>query len=92
MNILEFSNMLRDNTGCEVRGFQSFAERPEEKLKMESILAENGSLIDTDAFIAGDLKPAGLVVAYLNHENEQMALYEMNEEVSANWRQRVATA
>lgn len=53
---------------------------------MESILAENGTPVDTDAFIAGDVKPAGLVVAYLNHENGQVRLYEMSEEVSENWR------
>ena len=88
MNILEFAAMLAERSGCEVRGFQSFAERPDEKSRMESILAENGSLIDLDAFVAGDLKPAGLVVAYLNHENEQVLVYEMNAEVSENWRNR----
>jgi hypothetical protein len=89
MNILDFAKMLAETTGCDVKGFQSFAERPEEKHKMEEILTHDGAVLNTEQFLTGTVKPAGLVIAYLDHETEQTLLFEMNEEVSANWRERV---
>jgi hypothetical protein len=81
--------MLSEATGCDVKGFQSFRERPEEQQTMEAILAEHGARLDMERFLAGDLKPGGLVIAYLNHEAEIPAVYEMSAEVSQNWRERV---
>ena len=89
MNILDFAKMLAETTGCEVKGFQSFAERPEEKQKMEEILTHEGAVLDTEQFLTGGVKPQGLVIAYLNHETDQTLLFEMNEDVSANWRERL---
>ncbi|MES1258429.1 MAG: hypothetical protein ABUS51_08360 [Acidobacteriota bacterium] len=88
MNILEFAKMLSEATGCDVKGFQSFRERPEERQTMETILAEHGVRLDMERFLAGDVKPAGLVIAYLNHESEVPAVFEMSAEVSRNWRER----
>jgi len=90
MNILEFASLLTETTGNEVKGFQSFAELPEEKEKMESILHSHGTALEMEKFLAGEYKPQGLVVAYLDHETEQTTLYEMSEEVTANWRERVS--
>ena len=91
MNIFEFAAMLKEATWCEVRAFQSFRERPDEQRTMETILAGHGTEIDVDDFLRREVKPAGLVVAYLNHETEVPRVYEMSEEVSENWRQRGAS-
>ena len=88
MNILDFAKRLSETTGCDVKGFQSFAERPEEKRKMEEILTHEGTLLDTEQFLTGAVKPPGLVVAYLNHQTDQTVLFEMNAEVSSRWRER----
>lgn len=88
MNVIEFAQMLSETTGCEVKGFQSFSERPDEKQKMEAILSEHGTLLDTERFLSGEIKPAGLVIAYLNHQVNDAVLYEMSPEVSEKWRQK----
>jgi hypothetical protein len=92
MSVYEFAKMLSESTGIEVRGFQGFRERLEEKEKIEGILAEHGTAIDLDGFLAGDIKPAGLLVLYLDGESAQTTLYEMSAEVSENWRNRAKTA
>lgn len=90
LNIIEFATMLSGQTGCEVKGFQSFTERPDEKQKMETILTEYGTVLDTEQFLTGQTKPVGLVIVYLDPEKTDATFYEMNEEVSMNWRRRVS--
>ncbi|MGD1072532.1 MAG: hypothetical protein ABSB15_20600 [Bryobacteraceae bacterium] len=92
MNVYEFAKMLTETTGHEVRGFQSFAERPEEKEKMESILAEHGTLLEIEQFLGGEIKPAGVLVLYLNPASPEAHLYELSAEVSEKWRQLPKTA
>jgi hypothetical protein len=87
MNVYEFARMMTETTGHEVRGFQSFAERPEEKEKIESILAEHGKLLHIEQFLGGDIKPTGVLVLYLNPASPQPRLYELSAEVSEKWRQ-----
>jgi hypothetical protein len=87
MNVYEFAKMLTETTGREVRGFQSFAERPEEKEKIESILAEHGTPLDIERFLSGEIKPAGVLVLYLNAGAPQARLYELSAEVSEKWRE-----
>jgi hypothetical protein len=87
MNVYEFAKMLSETTGHEVRGFQSFAERPEEKERIESILAEHGTPLDIEEFLSGEIKPAGVLVLYLNPESPRTHLYELSAEVSEKWRQ-----
>ena len=87
MNVYEFAKMMTDTTGHEVRGFQSFAERPEEREQIESILAEHGTLLDIEQFLGGEIKPAGVLVLYLNPASPQAHLYELSAEVSEKWRQ-----
>ena len=81
--------MLSERSACEVQGFQSFAELPDEKQKMEAILAEHGSVLEMERFLTGSLKPEGLVIAYLNPQQEDVTLYEMSAEITDNWRRRV---
>jgi hypothetical protein len=88
LNIIEFAKMLSDRSLCEVRGFQSFLERPDEKQKMEAILSEHGTALEMERFLAGELDPQGLVIAYLNPEQEEVTLYEMNATISENWQRR----
>jgi hypothetical protein len=87
MNVYEFARMLTETTGLEVRGFQSFVERPEEKEKIESILAEHGTPLDIEQFMGGEIKPAGVLVLYLDPASPQARLYELSAEVSEKWRQ-----
>lgn len=87
-NIIEFAQVLSERTGCEVKGFQAFAERPEEKQKMEEILREHGTVVAMEPFLNGEVKPAGLVVVYLDPEAQGATLYEMDAQVSDNWRNR----
>jgi hypothetical protein len=87
MNVYEFAKMMSETTGHEVRGFQSFAERPEEKEKIEAILTEHGTVLDIEQFLAGEVKPAGVLVLYLNPLSPQARLYELSAEVSEKWRQ-----
>jgi hypothetical protein len=87
-NIIEFAQLLTERTGCEVKGFQAFSERPEEKQKMEAILAEHGTAIEMERFLNGERKPEGLVIVYLDPEKEEASLYEMDAMVSDNWRNR----
>ena len=86
MNVYEFAKMVSESTGLEVRGFQSFPERPEEKEKMESILAEHGTPLDLERLLAGEIKPAGVLILYLDPGAPAPSLYEMNAEVSEKWR------
>lgn len=88
-NIIEFAQSLSERTGCEVKGFQAFSERPEEKQKMEEILAEHGKVIEMEPFLNGDIKPSGLVIVYLDPQSQGATLYEMDEMVSDNWRNRL---
>ena len=88
LNIVEFAKMLSDRGVCEVQGFQSFLERPDEKQKMEAILTEHGTALEMDRFMVGELEPEGLVIAYLNPELQNVTLYEMSATVSENWRRR----
>jgi hypothetical protein len=87
-NIVEFARLLSERSGCEVKGFQAFAERADEKQKMEEILAEHGTVLEMEPFLRGELKPAGLVVVYLDPAAQGATLYEMDEMVSDNWRNR----
>ena len=87
MNVYEFAKMMTESTGHEVQGFQSFAERPEEKEKIEAILAEHGTQLDIEQFLGGEIKPAGVLVLYLDPAFPQARLYELSAEVSEKWRQ-----
>jgi len=87
MNVYEFAKMVSESTGLEIRGFQGFHERAEEKEKMESILSEHGTALDIEKLLSGELKPPGVLILYLNPDDESTRLYELSAEVSEKWRQ-----
>jgi hypothetical protein len=86
MNVYEFAKMVSESTGFEVRGFQSFLERAEEKRKMESLLEEHGIPLDLEQLLSGEIKPSGVLILYLNSASGATRLYEMSAEVSEKWR------
>ena len=87
MNVYEFARMISASTGLEVRGFQGFHERPEEKAKMESILEEHGKALEIEHLLSGELKPDGVLILYLNPDSGTTSLYELSAEVSKKWRE-----